>query len=191
MSTPGFFPQPPGNNDRPSPPLAVLATRVPWASIAATLAPMVERRARGLFGATAILAGSGPSAAGRPRLPIRFITGPLYLKQAATKATSRCVRAGLQFFCGDEYFQARVPCDPPNLFRHAFGEAGVEDLLPTPPNESDRLSARQPVAEGLLEGEDHGAFRFFLHGLNLFNMNHRLRQSGSISSVANTTKSEK
>lgn len=68
--------------------LAVLATRMLWTSIKATLAPMFERRAReapvlegvDLFGATPVLAGSGPSAAGRPRLPIRLMAGLLYLK---------------------------------------------------------------------------------------------------------------
>jgi IS5 family transposase len=36
-----------------------------------------------------------------------------------------------QYFCGKEYFQAVLPCDPTNLgrFRQAFGEAGVEELL--------------------------------------------------------------
>ncbi len=49
---------------------------MPWASIEATLAPMFERGARegrvlegfDLFGATAVLAGSGLSAAGRPSI---------------------------------------------------------------------------------------------------------------------------
>lgn len=79
-------------------PLAVLATRMPWASIEATLAPMFERRAReglvlegvDMFGATAVLAGSGPSAAGRPRLPIRLMVGLLYLKHF------KCLRRDLK-----------------------------------------------------------------------------------------------
>ena len=64
-------------------PLAVLATRMPWASIEATPTPMFERRARegritdgvDLFRATTALAGAGASAAGRPRLPIRLKRG--------------------------------------------------------------------------------------------------------------------
>jgi IS5 family transposase len=38
-----------------------------------------------------------------------------------------------QYFCGEEYFQPRLPCDPTNLvrFRQALGEAGVEELLAT------------------------------------------------------------
>jgi IS5 family transposase len=72
-------------------PLAVLATRIPWATIEAMRAPMFERRARegrvlegvDLFGATAVLAGSGPSAAGRPRLAIRLMVALPYLKCVA------------------------------------------------------------------------------------------------------------
>ncbi|WP_372450068.1 transposase [Paraburkholderia aspalathi] len=35
-----------------------------------------------------------------------------------------------QYFCGEDYFQPRLPCDPTNLvrFRQALGEAGVEEL---------------------------------------------------------------
>ncbi|CAE6876197.1 hypothetical protein R75465_08625 [Paraburkholderia aspalathi] len=38
-----------------------------------------------------------------------------------------------QYFCTEEYFQPRLPCDPTNLarFRQALGEAGVEKLLAT------------------------------------------------------------
>jgi transposase, IS5 family len=38
-----------------------------------------------------------------------------------------------QFFCDEEYFQPRLPCEPTNLmrFRQALGEAGVEELLAT------------------------------------------------------------
>ena len=36
-----------------------------------------------------------------------------------------------QFFCGGEYFETRLPCDPSGLtrFRRALGDAGVEELL--------------------------------------------------------------
>lgn len=127
-------------------PLVVLATRMPWASIEATLAPMFERRVRegrvmegvDLFGARAALAGTGASAAGRPRLRIRLMVGLLYLKHAYNESDeSVCERWAqdvyFQFFCGEEYFQARLPSDPTNLvrFRQALGEAGVEELLAT------------------------------------------------------------
>ncbi len=62
-------------------PLAVLATRMPWAQIAASLAPLFAHRSRAgrsvcdtdLFGATAELVGAWVGNAGRPRLPIRLM----------------------------------------------------------------------------------------------------------------------
>lgn len=90
MSTPDFFRSHPDTMIDLRHPLAVLGTRMPWGSIKATLARMFERRVRegrvvegaDLFGTTAVLAGSRPSAAGRPRLPVRLMVGLLYLKQA-------------------------------------------------------------------------------------------------------------
>jgi transposase, IS5 family len=146
MSTPDFFRSRLDAMVDLRHPLAVLATLMPWASIEATLAPIFERRARegragealDLFGTTPVLAGAGPSAAGRPRLPIRLMAGLLYLKHAYDESDeSVCERWAqdvyFQFFCGDEYFQPRLPCDPTNLvrFRQSLGEAGVEELLAT------------------------------------------------------------
>ena len=81
---------------------------------------------------------AGASAAGRPRLPIRLKVGLLYLKHAYNESDKPvCERWAqdvyFQFFRGEEYFQARMPCDPTNLvrFRQALGEAGVEELLAT------------------------------------------------------------
>jgi IS5 family transposase len=160
MSTPDFFRSRLDTMIDLRHPLAVLATRMPWASIEATLAPMFERRARegrvlegsDLFGATAVLAGSGPSAAGRPRLPIRLMVGLLYLKHAYNESDeSVCERWAqdvyFQFFCGEEYFQARLPCDPTNLvrFRQALGEAGVEELLATTIATATQMKAITPA----------------------------------------------
>jgi transposase, IS5 family len=146
MSTPDFFRSRLDAMIDLRHPLAVLATRMPWVSIEATLAPIFERRARegrvgegiDLFGATPVLASAGASAAGRPRLPLRLMVGPLYLKHAYNESDeSACERWAqdvyFQFFCGEEYFQPRLPCDPTNLvrFRQALGEAGVEELLAT------------------------------------------------------------
>jgi len=69
-------------------PLAVLAERLLWAQIEATLAPFFARRARDgrvfeqddLFGSCLQIAGV--AAAGRPRLPIRLMASLLYLKHA-------------------------------------------------------------------------------------------------------------
>ena len=67
-------------------PLAVLAPRLPWAQIEATLAAKFERQARAgqllegrdMFGPTLVLAGAGTSNAGRPKLPIRLMASLLY-----------------------------------------------------------------------------------------------------------------
>src|ERR1700722_15201053 len=125
-------------------PLAVLANRMPWTSIEATLTPIFEGRARegrvseevDLFGVAPKRAGAGISAAGRPRLSIRLMVGLLYLKHAYNESDEAvCERWAqsvyFQYLCGEDYFQPRLPCAPTNLvrFRQALGEAGVEELL--------------------------------------------------------------
>lgn len=146
MSTPDFFRSRLDAMIDLRHPLAVLATRMPWAQIEATLVPIFARRARDgqsvtgedLFGSTLAVAGGGVSAAGRPRLPIRLMVGLLYLKHAFNESDeSVCERWAqdvyFQYFCGEAYFQPRLPCDPTNLvrFRQALDEAGVEELLVT------------------------------------------------------------
>ena len=136
MSTPDFFRSRLDAMIDMRHPLAVLANRMPWTSIEATLTPIFERRARegrisaeiDLFGTAPKLAGAGLSAAGRPRLSIRLMVGLLYLKHAYNESDeSVCERWAqdvyFQFFCGEEYFQPRIPCDPTNLvrFRQALG----------------------------------------------------------------------
>jgi len=82
------------------------------------------------------MAGAGTSAAGRPRLPIRLMVGLLYLKHAFGESYESVVQRWAenpdwQLFCGGEYFETRLPCDPSGLtrFRRALGDAGVEELL--------------------------------------------------------------
>jgi transposase, IS5 family len=66
-------------------PLAVLATRLPWAAIEAALAPKFSRQARvgqrvcgqDLAGAFECEFGGGVSPAGRPRLPVRLMVSLL------------------------------------------------------------------------------------------------------------------
>ncbi|KNH06441.1 Mobile element protein [Candidatus Burkholderia brachyanthoides] len=90
MSTPDFFRSRLDAMIDLRHPLAVLARRMPWTSIEASLAPLFERRAResrvsealDLFSMAPKLAGVGVSAARRPRLPIRLMVGLLYLKHA-------------------------------------------------------------------------------------------------------------
>ncbi|RQR43016.1 transposase, partial [Burkholderia sp. Bp9126] len=80
------------------------------------------------------------------------MVGLLYLKHAYNLPDEAvCERWAennyWQYFCGEDYFQPRLPCNPTNLgrFRQALGEAGVEELLAT---EGDRVSDRQPAAGG-------------------------------------------
>lgn len=62
-------------------PLAVLAKRMPWAQIEASLVPVFAYKSHpgkviegeNLFGTTLESAAAPPSAAGRPRLPIRLM----------------------------------------------------------------------------------------------------------------------
>jgi IS5 family transposase len=127
-------------------PLAVLATRIPWAQIEASLAPLFAHRHRpgrtvveaDLFGVTAELVGSGVSNAGRPRLPIRLMVALLYLKHAYNESDESVVQRWaqdvyFQFFSGQVYFEPRLPCDDSQIgrFRQVLGEAGVEQLLKT------------------------------------------------------------
>lgn len=141
-------------------PLAVLASRMPWNSIEAALAPVLARKGKDgrnvvgedLFGPTLAVAGAGISAAGRPRLPIRLMVSLLYLKHAFNESDeSVCERWAenvyWQFFCGEEYFQMRLPCDPTNLvrFRQALGEAGVEELLATTIAAAVQMKAIKPT----------------------------------------------
>ena len=124
--------------------LAVLATRMPWAAIEASLAPALAHKDRDgrlvqdadLFGPTAQLAGAGLSNAGRPRLPIRLMVALLYLKHAFNLSDEElCQRWSenvvWQFFSGMAYYEPRLPCDATQMgrFRRALGEAGVEQLL--------------------------------------------------------------
>jgi IS5 family transposase len=125
-------------------PLVVLATRMPWAEIEASLAPLLAHKDRSgrviqdadLFGPTAQLAGAGLSNAGRPRLALRLMVALLYLKHAFNLSDEElCERWSenvvWQFFSGMAYYEPRLPCDATQIgrFRRVLGEAGVEQLL--------------------------------------------------------------
>ncbi|MFT7772149.1 IS5 family transposase [Roseateles sp.] len=124
--------------------LAVLATRMPWAQIEASLAPLFAHQDRSgrviedtdLFGPTLAVAGAGVSQRGRPRLPIRLMVALLYLKHAYGESDESVVERWaqdvyFQFFSGQVYFEPRLPCDATQIgrFRRVLGEAGVEQLL--------------------------------------------------------------
>ena len=117
-------------------PLAVLANRMPWQEIEASLAHRFARQVRSgkkiedmdMFGATQIVAGSGVSNAGRPRLPTRLMVSLLYLKHAFNESDEDVVQRWgetptWQYFSGQEYFEHRLPCDPTLLvkFRKLLG----------------------------------------------------------------------
>lgn len=141
-------------------PLAVLAQRLPWAQIEATLAPAFAHRPRrgkvltdcDLFGTALELAGAGPSAAGRPRLPIRLMVALLYLKHAFDLSDEELVERWSenvvwQYFSGQDYYTPKLPCDPTQLgrFRKAIGEAGVEELLKATIDTAVAIKAVRPA----------------------------------------------
>jgi len=73
---------------------------------------------------------------GAPALPTRLIAGLHYLKHAFARSDEAVVAQWLenpywQYFCGEEYFQHRMPCHPTSLthWRQRIGEAGCEWML--------------------------------------------------------------
>jgi len=126
-------------------PLAVLATRLPWAQIETALAPLLQKAARehevpdrvdlfGSSGSAVVVAGVSP--AGRPRLPIRLMCSLLYLKHAFNLSDEElCERWAenviWQYFSGMDYYETRLPCDATQIgrFRTDIGEAGMEIIL--------------------------------------------------------------
>lgn len=128
-------------------PLAVLASRMPWQTLEATVAEIIgrnaQRRARAgqdssdldLFGEQT-QSGSRVSAAGRPRIPLRIMISLLYLKHAYNASDEGVVERWRetprwQYFSGRAYYEDRIPCDATTLvkFRKLLGEEGVEELL--------------------------------------------------------------
>ena len=125
-------------------PLAVLATRLPWAAIEAALAPKLARQAaptkrvtgQDLAGSFDGEFGGGVSPAGRPRLPVRLMASLLYLKNSFNLSDEELVERWAenvqwQFFSGMEYYEPRLPCDATQIgrFRRLLGEDGIELLI--------------------------------------------------------------
>jgi transposase, IS5 family len=126
-------------------PLAVLATRLPWAALATTLSPMLAKATReheipnhvdllGTHPSTLVIAGMSP--AGRPRLPIRLMCSLVYLKHAFNLSDEQlCERWAenvvWQYFSGMDYYEPRLPCDATQIgrFRTDMGESGLEAIL--------------------------------------------------------------
>ena len=124
-------------------PLAVLASRMPWQQIEASVAHLFSRQGRAgavqsdldLFGEQVRKATSA-SNAGRPRVPLRTMIALLYLKHAFDLSDQAVVERWAdsprwQFFSGMAYYEDRLPCDATTLvkFRRLLGEEGVEELL--------------------------------------------------------------
>lgn len=76
------------------------------------------------------------SEVGRPALPTRLMAGLLLLKQLENLSDERVCEAWardpyMQYFCGERYFQWKLPCEPSELvhFRNRIGQEGVEKIL--------------------------------------------------------------
>ena len=141
-------------------PLAVLATRLPWAAIEAAVAPKLARQAlpakrlRGadLLGAYDVEFGGGVSPAGRPRLPIRLMASLLYLKNSFNLSDEELVERWAenvqwQFFSGMDYYEPRLPCDATQIgrFRRLLGEDGIEQLLKATIETAIEIKAVRPA----------------------------------------------
>jgi len=144
MSTPDFFRARLDQMIDLKHPLAVLATRLPWAAIEAAVAPRLAHQAKpatrvagvDLAGTFEGEFGGGISPAGRPRLPVRLMASLLYLKNSFNLSDEELVERWAenvvwQFFSGMAYYEPRLPCDATQIgrFRRLLGEDGLEQLL--------------------------------------------------------------
>ena len=98
--------------------LVKLATLIDW--------EVFEREWAGLF----------PSPVGRPATPTRLVAGLLYLQHTFRLSDEAVVARWAenpywQHFCGETFFQHRLPIDPSSMtrWRNRIGEEGVEWLL--------------------------------------------------------------
>jgi len=97
--------------------LCLLAKKIDWVNLEKEFAP--------LYGTV-----------GRPSIPIRTIVGLLLLKQMYNLGDETVVERYLenpywQHFCGEVYFQYRLPFDPSDFvhFRHRIGKDGMEKIF--------------------------------------------------------------
>jgi transposase, IS5 family len=97
--------------------LCLLAKKINWDELEKEFAP--------LYGTV-----------GRPSIPIRTIVGLLLLKQMYNQGDETVVERYLenpywQHFCGEVYFQYRLPFDPSDFvhFRHRIGKEGMEKIF--------------------------------------------------------------
>ena len=82
---------------------------------------------------------------GRPAKPVRLMVGLLILKHIRDLSDESVVEQWsennyYQYFCGEQEFQPRVPCEASELvhFRHRIGKEGIELIL----KESIRINGK-------------------------------------------------
>jgi len=101
-------------------------------------------------------------------LPARLMLGLLYLKYADDLSDEAVVQCWMenpywQHFCGEVFFQTRLPCDPSSLtrYRKHLGEVGVEELLAQTISAAKDLKAIRPPTKEMPwhENTQSGIFR--------------------------------
>ena len=115
--------------------LCLLAKKIDWKSLEEEFAPLYGK-------------------VGRPSIPIRTIVGLLLLKQMYNLGDETVVERYLenpywQHFCGEVYFQYKLPFDPSDFvhFRHRIGPEGMEKIFKASIDLFDADMIRREVKE--------------------------------------------
>ena len=115
--------------------LCLLAKRIDWKSLENEFAPLYGK-------------------VGRPSIPIRTIVGLLLLKQMYDLGDETVVERYLenpywQHFCGEVYFQYKLPFDPSDFvhFRHRIGPEGMKKIFKQSIDLFDKDVIRRGVKE--------------------------------------------
>jgi transposase, IS5 family len=122
-------------NNHPEHELCLLAKKLDWKALEDEFAPMYGR-------------------VGRPSIPIRTIVGLLLLKQMYNLGDETVVERYLenpywQHFCGEVYFQYKLPFDPSDFvhFRKRIGEEGMKKIFKMSIDLFDADQLRKEVKE--------------------------------------------
>jgi transposase, IS5 family len=115
--------------------LCLLAKKIDWDGLEKEFAPLYGK-------------------VGHPSVPIRTIAGLLLLKQMYNLGDETVVERYLenpywQYFCGEVYFQYKLPFDPSDFvhFRHRIGPEGMEKIFKASIDLFDRDFIRREVKE--------------------------------------------